>query len=157
MHTLKYRLSFFTLLALVLVGCSKPDLTDSSGQGVSLKDANGRWMAMNVWAEWCDPCREEIPELNALEKKGDIRVVGYDFDGSKGDSLKKKIDSLSINFPVVTNSPLDLLGVKAPQVLPATLIINPEGKLVDTLYGPQTQASIQKKVRQLQQKGSANG
>ncbi|KEQ16719.1 hypothetical protein GZ78_18650 [Endozoicomonas numazuensis] len=140
-----------------LMACSKPDWSDTQGKGVFLKDTNGQWTVINIWAQWCDPCREEIPELNALASAGSIRVLGYDFDNSQGEALVNKAKKLGIEFPVITESPLVLLEAKTPQVLPATMIVNPDGKLIEILYGPQTLDSLKKKVQALKDKVGANG
>ncbi|MGI9276322.1 MAG: TlpA family protein disulfide reductase [Endozoicomonas sp.] len=150
-------MAVFTLT--LLTACSKPDFTDSRGKGVDLQDRQGRWLVINFWADWCDPCREEIPELNALERKGELRVVGVDFDASQGSELEKKVESLGIRFPVLSESPLEKLKAKSPKVLPATYIVNPNGELVETLYGPQTQSGLEKLVGQVQKrdKGASGG
>lgn len=149
--------SLLALLAGALMACGKPDFKDSHGQGISLKDDQGRWQALNIWAEWCDPCREEIPELNAVYQSDAVRVLGYDFDGSQGSELGDKIKRLAIAFPVLAQQPYDALGTSAPRALPATFILDPEGKLMETLYGPQTQNTIEQTIRKQQKKVTAGG
>ena len=83
--------------------------------------------------------------------------MGYDFDNSQGAELDNKIGKLAIGFPVLTSSPFERLKTGTPQALPATLIINPEGNLVDTLYGPQTQNTIEQAVRKQQSKVTTGG
>ena len=157
MRLLFSRLFPLVLMTLFLSACSKPDLTDTQGKDVYLKDDKGQWTAINIWAQWCDPCREEIPELNALASAGSIRVLGYDFDNSEGEELVNKAKKLGIQFPVIKESPLALLETKTPQVLPATMIVNPQGKLIEVLYGPQTRDSLEKKIQALKNKVGANG
>ena len=145
------------LATIFLTGCSKPDLYDSEGGGISLKDDSGKWLALNIWAEWCDPCRDEVPELNELADSGTVRVLGFDFDNAQGDELKKKIKALDIRFPVVSSSPLNLLNTQVPAVLPATLIVDAQGKLVEVLYGPQTQSGLKAKFQELQDRKEGKG
>ena len=143
---------FFLTFVFALIACSKPPYTDTNGKSVSLSSDKGQWLALNFWAEWCDPCRDEIPELNELAANGAVRVIGVDFDGSQGQKLSKKVAALGITFPVIEQSPLENLRIKAPQVLPATLLLNPQGQLVETLYGPQTRATLENSVRKLQER-----
>ena len=133
-----------------LVACSKPvTFADLNGDPVSLASDNDQWLALNFWAEWCDPCREEIPELNALANDGQVRVLGVDFDSSQGGSLINKAKALDIRFPVLQESPLTVLNEPPPQVLPATYIISPEGKVVTKLFGPQTRKSLEEQIDKL--------
>lgn len=150
------RLLPLILATLFLSACSEPDLTDTQGKGVFLKDDKGRWSVINIWAHWCAPCREEIPELNALASDGKVRVLGYDFDHSQGEKLVKKAKHMGIQFPVVTESPMALLAIKPPQALPATMIVNPQGELVEVLYGPETKESLEQKIQALKSKVKAN-
>ncbi|MGB0359850.1 MAG: TlpA family protein disulfide reductase [Endozoicomonas sp.] len=148
--------SCLLLMISVLVGCSKSlDFTDTRGQAVDLRSEN-QWLVLNFWAEWCGPCREEVPELNELFKAGEIRVVGVDYDDSQGSSLIQKAEVLGIHFPVLQESPLIALNVSPPQVLPASYILSPDGKVIEKLVGPQTQAVLEAKIRQLSE-GKANG
>ncbi|WP_422134476.1 TlpA family protein disulfide reductase [Endozoicomonas sp. ALD040] len=152
-----FRFFPLVLTTLFLSACSKPDLTDTQGKGVFLKDDKGRWTAINIWAHWCGPCREEIPELNALASDGKVQVLGYDFDDSQGKELIKKARNMGIRFPVITESPLVLLETRSPQVLPATMIVNPQGKLIEILYGPQTKESLEESIRVLMNMVDENG
>lgn len=119
---------------LLLGGCSTSE-ESASGQ---IEAARGNWLAINYWAEWCKPCIKEVPELNALHARDGVSVLGVNFDGETGDSLAAQIEKLAIAFPTLPEDPSTDLGVERPVVLPTTLVINPAGKLVRTLVGPQT-------------------
>ena len=84
-------LSGGTLLTLLLLGvlACAPEPTDEvqsvSGAKVTLSGSD--WLVVNYWAEWCGPCRHEIPELNELDGYTDesnvglsVRVLGVNYD-----------------------------------------------------------------------------
>ena len=102
----------------------------------------GTWRIINYWAIWCAPCREEVPILNAINTKKNITVLGVNFDNKIGQSLEYQRKQLAIEFKSMPVDPSKLLGIARPQVLPTTLIVNPQGVLVDTLIGPQTEISL---------------
>lgn len=54
-----------------LTGQKAPDfiLTDLNGTEYNLEKLRGKIVVINLWATWCVPCVEEIPELNALVNK----------------------------------------------------------------------------------------
>ncbi|MAV74835.1 MAG: thioredoxin [Halieaceae bacterium MED-G27] len=123
----------FAILPLVLLvlGCSDaPTLTGS-----------GTWRVINYWAIWCTPCREEIPELNRLALRDDITVLGVNFDAKQGNSLAADSAALGIQFLTI-DDPSAMLGVTRPDKLPTTLIIDPDGNLVVSLVGPQTEDGL---------------
>src|SRR5262245_15824116 len=44
-------------------------LTDLDGKAWDLTTLHGRAVLINFWATWCEPCREEMPSLEALAKR----------------------------------------------------------------------------------------
>ena len=102
----------------------------------------GSWRVINYWAVWCTPCRQEIPELNAIHKKPGVTVLGVNFDNRQGDDLASDIEDLGIEFVVLREDPAPLLGTARPSVLPTTFIVDPNGELRRTLVGPQTEADL---------------
>lgn len=140
------------VLTFMLMACQQPDFQSINGQAVNLKDNQGRWLVINLWAEWCGPCRGEIPELNDLYTQGKIRVIGHDFDDVQGQTLKTKVTNMGIHFPVIAENPISQLTSEPPQALPANYIISAEGKLIDIMYGSQTHKSIERHVNKLQKK-----
>lgn len=127
-------LALTAIFLLAAVGCSD----SSPGTQEQIRAARGSWLVINYWAEWCKPCIKEVPELNELNSQSGITVLGVNFDGAEGDALAAQIAKLGIGFPTLPDDPATYLGSQRPEVLPTTLIINPDGELVDTLVGPQT-------------------
>jgi thiol-disulfide isomerase/thioredoxin len=37
-------------------------------------------LVVNVWAQWCGPCRDEAPYLAKLAKSGKVKMLGIDYD-----------------------------------------------------------------------------
>ena len=102
----------------------------------------GQWRVINYWAIWCAPCREEIPELNALDDRTDLMVFAVNYDGQNGEALQSQAAEMGITFTLLEQDPAAALGVERPRVLPTTLLVNPQGAVTDTLVGPQTQESL---------------
>ena len=53
------------------------------GESISLSDLSGKVVLINVWATWCEPCREEMPELQKLQNKfsnTEFVIVGVSID-----------------------------------------------------------------------------
>ena len=55
--------------ALLLGGCGNDYGTDQNGHKVAAERLDKQWLVLNYWAEWCGPCRTEIPELNRLAEQ----------------------------------------------------------------------------------------
>ena len=122
-----------SLLALSVISCEE--------QTAALP-APGHWRIVNYWAVWCGPCREEIPELNRLHQETDLVVFAVNYDGKQGEELASQAAAMDIGFTLLAQDPGPALRVERPSVLPTTLLVNPAGKVTDTLVGPQTEETL---------------
>ena len=95
---------------------------------------------VDYWAEWCVPCRKEIPEFNefAHEHAEQVTVLGVNFDDSQGELLRTEMAKLGIEFPALLADPRSMWGLEPVAVLPETLVISTDGKLLHRMIGPQT-------------------
>ena len=141
----KTKYFFLTYLILILSSCSEPDYRLVDGSSGKLDDFLGRWLIVNYWADWCPPCIKEMPELENFYNDNEDRalVLTYNFDRLEGEELQSQIIRFGVNVPSILTDPGILFGWEAPPSLPATYIINPEGILIHTLIGPQTQESLE--------------
>jgi thiol-disulfide isomerase/thioredoxin len=141
------------LLTLSLTGCDnkEPFYALIDGGEIKFSELQGRVVFINYWAEWCKPCRKEIPELNALHQQfsDHALVLGVNFDSAQNDQLINQAKAMGIEFPVLTTDPRLLFGVKASGVLPETLVIDRYGILHEVLLGPQTIEKLEAIVNKL--------
>lgn len=141
-------------LALVAVFCLVLLVAACGGEEPSqgLEDFRGRPVFINYWAEWCQPCREEIPALNRFQHlhASQIQVLGYNFDGVEGPELERQTESLGIQFPSLMKDPRQHFGLPAASGIPETLVIDAEGNLFHRLQGPQTLDALEKILQEME-------
>mgnify|MGYP006421934939 CR=1 FL=1 len=125
-------------LALLLIGCGETTFKMADGETLVWEEQRGDWVFVNYWAEWCKPCYEEIPELNRLDKQSGVTVLGVNYDGEKGESLRSLMQDMGIEFRVFQSDPAGTFGWDRPVSLPATMIMNPQGELLEARLGRQS-------------------
>ena len=111
-------------------------------------DQPQRWLVVNHWATWCDPCLEELPELRSLRESlsDDVLLLGIGWDLFEGGSPPQTLEKVAqfmeehqLDYPcwVVSDEPevfftsLALDWKKIPQ----TLVISPDGTVVKNING----------------------
>jgi thiol-disulfide isomerase/thioredoxin len=109
---------------------------------------SGQWRIINIWAEWCKPCLQEIPELNqffAAQEKFGVKLLGFNFDELERAELVILKERMSIQFPVLTQWPESWAK---PEIkgLPATVILSPDDKIINILWGPQSFSTLSRSL-----------
>lgn len=119
---------------------------------VTLADLRGGPALINFWASWCDPCREEAAELERFYRslpKG-AHLVGVDYTDQEGPA-QSFIKTYGWTFPVLSD-PNGIFGARYHFTgLPSTIAIDDEGRIVQTLRGPQTVSDLQRALAEAQQ------
>ncbi|EKD91699.1 MAG: thiol-disulfide oxidoreductase [uncultured bacterium] len=140
----------FVFCLIFLTACHQKNKTefvfqDSQGQNIRFSTLKGKWIFIHYWATWCHTCLEELPVLNqfyANTKNTNIIIFGVNYDDLPNSQLMTDIKKLQIQFPVLLGNPNTVLKLTDVTAVPTTFVINPTGKLVKTLLGPQTLASL---------------
>ncbi|KPC56385.1 Thioredoxin [Pseudomonas amygdali pv. morsprunorum] len=142
--------------SLLLSGCGVDLGTDQNGQKVASERIKGHWLVVNYWAEWCGPCRTEVPEFNALSeqlKDKKVTVLGVNFDNLQGNELKNAANALGIKFTVLAQDPAEQYSLPPSEALPVTYIIDDKGKMREQLLGEQSAATVIQKLKALRGEG----
>ena len=113
------------------------------GPRVTLADLRGKPAAINFWASWCDPCREEAPQLERLSHTldGKARLVGVNYTDSI-DGARGFIRKYHLSYPNLRDKDGIVGDHYGLTGLPGTAILNSRGRLVQLLRGPQTAADV---------------
>jgi thiol-disulfide isomerase/thioredoxin len=143
-------ISLFCLI--LIISCQKPDIDLHNSKGMVSENLKGQWVMINYWADWCPPCLKEMPELVAFASANkDVQVFAFNFDQLDGEDLDYEINKFGVDLPSILSHPRDIWGIESPATLPATYFINPEGEIVQSLFRPQTQESLEDILRSLKE------
>ena len=139
---------------LIIISCQNNDIDIYNGSDSSIDKLNGNWIVINYWADWCAPCIKEIPELNEFASENDdLLVYTFNFDQLDEEDLVPIAEKFNIQVPSLITHPRDIWGIQTPPAVPATFFINPKGKIVLSLFRPQTKDALNKIFSELKQAG----
>ncbi|CAM3053232.1 thiol-disulfide oxidoreductase [Legionella steigerwaltii] len=130
----------FILMSITSISQADVLLKDTLGNTIPFSSLKGKWVLINYWAGWCKTCIDEIPELNRFYRKHEndpVVLFAVNYDGLPIHKQKKLIQKFNILYPSLASDPALALGLGDIIGVPVTFIINPQGELVDTLYGGQ--------------------
>ena len=136
---------FFGLLLNMHVFAANTTVTTLEGKEISSKELQGRWLVLQYWADWCDICMGEMPELQDLYNhinKSKARMYLVNFDGLSQRQLQKFFHLHHISIPSLKGDPAGAYGIHGITALPVMIIVNPQGKVHKVLYGPQSSRKI---------------
>ena len=116
-----------------VVGGSAPRYAAVSLTGDTVRVGAGTPVLLNVWATWCESCREEMSDLAALEKKyapEHVKVVAVSVDNGDGTRVKRFAESEKLPF-AVAHDPAGEVQRKFQAVgVPETYLISGDGRLL---------------------------
>src|SRR5665811_142955 len=133
---------------LVVEGASGPRVGEAAPTGEmerlngggsgSLADYRGRWVLVNFWASWCDPCRDESPELEALQQRhGGERftVLGIDTRDLTRDG-REFVAEFGLTYPQLRDGDGAAAQDWGTTGVPESFLVNPEGVVQVIHRGP---------------------
>ena len=116
-------------------------LKDAKGASFKLGDFFGKVMVINLWATWCGPCRQEIPELVKLHKEFQSRgveMIGLtteDPDAS-AEKVRKFIQDFQIDYRIGwATDQVALPLMQGRTAIPQIFIISPDARILKRFVG----------------------
>ena len=107
----------------------------------SLADHKGKVVVLNVWASWCDPCREEVPLLqkthDAIEAKGGV-VLGLDTQDASASAIEF-LNQRKATFPSLRDKDRSYGREFGVTGYPETFLIDRKGRIAALQRMPVTQ------------------
>jgi thiol-disulfide isomerase/thioredoxin len=123
---------------------------DGAGTDLTLADFKGRVVLLNLWATWCAPCRKEMPDLGTLQREMgsaafEVLALSLDRKGAEASAAFLK-ETGADNLALYTDVDSKSLGALKALGLPATVLVDREGRERGRLLGPANWASPEAKA-----------
>lgn len=114
---------------------------------VNLGQWRGKVVLLNLWATWCGPCRKEMPDLAELQKQlggPDFEVVAISLDRKGAEAaVPFLIENKATALTLYLDPTAETLDRIAAPGLPATVLIDRQGREIGRLLGPADWASTE--------------
>ena len=123
---------------------TRPPLPDSyapaglDGVPVDFRELRGKPVMVSLWASWCQPCIQELPEIAALKARYEprgLKVVGIAVDDPPG-RARAAVKKHGIDWPVALDSGERASKLFLTDELPTTVLYQPDGTTAWSHMGP---------------------
>ena len=109
---------------------SGPDLLNPSGM-VSLNDFPGEVVVINIWGQWCGPCRAEVAQLQQVydaTRADGVAFLGIDVRDNNRQAAQDFVTDRHLTYPSIYDPAMRTMiafGGKYPTtVIPSTLVLD---------------------------------
>lgn len=115
---------------------SGPDLMDPARTITVDEDFAGKVVVINVWGQWCGPCRTEMPELQQVydaNRDLGVQLLGIDVRDPSRQAAVDFIKDRGVTFPSIYDPPMRTMiafGGRYPtSVIPSTIVLDRQGRV----------------------------
>jgi thiol-disulfide isomerase/thioredoxin len=113
------------------------ELSDLDGKPWTLAAHAGKVVVLNFWATWCEPCRVEMPSLDAVStrlKPRGLVVCAINYKES-AETIRKFLEKMPFKPTILLDSEGDATSDWTPRVFPSTVLIGRDGKPTSVVVG----------------------
>ncbi|RPJ96766.1 thiol-disulfide oxidoreductase ResA [Rummeliibacillus sp. TYF005] len=138
---------------LLKIGDNAPDfsLVDLNGETHKLSDYKGQGVLLNFWGTWCKPCKKEMPAINNQYKQfknQGVQILGINIAQSNLE-VSSYADKLGVEFPIAIDKTKSVMRAYNVDILPTTVLIDKDGKIVKIITGEMTETDIEKYLKSI--------
>jgi thiol-disulfide isomerase/thioredoxin len=138
---------------------SGPELTDPN-KTISLEDFAGQVVVINVWGQWCGPCRAEIGELQKVyeaTRRDGVQFLGIDVRDNNRDAAIDFVTDRKVTFPSIYDPAMRTMiafGGKYPTtVIPSTVVLDRQHRVAAVFLRELLAEDLQPVVERLAAEG----
>ncbi len=110
----------------------------NEGKQLSLADFPGKVVVLNLWGQWCGPCRTEAPEMESLAKQG-VQVVGIDVRDPARQVAQDFVRDRGLTYPSIYDPDgrvlLKLSGYPR-NIIPSTIVLDKQHRVAAVFLRP---------------------
>lgn len=111
-----------------------------TGEDVAVADYRGDVVLLSSWATWCEPCKEELPELDRLaQERADegltVVAVNVNTAGPAVRAIDSTVEQLGLTVPLWRDSPERFAGVFGAMGVPTNVLVHRDGTLAQVWNG----------------------
>jgi thiol-disulfide isomerase/thioredoxin len=113
------------------------DLADLDGKRWTLVALTGRVVLLNFWATWCEPCRIEMPSLDALarqQREGGLVILAVNYRET-APVIRSFLERTPYQATILLDADGDAAADWTPRIFPSTVLIGRNGQPTATVLG----------------------
>ncbi|NTU84839.1 MAG: redoxin domain-containing protein [Chloroflexales bacterium] len=135
-----------------------------AGGTVSLADYKGKVVLLNFWGTWCEPCKRELPALQAAHRDladAGLAVIGVNLtddeqiQGRDQAAIKAYLEQYGVTYPVALDVQGDVTNAYRVFPLPTSFFIDGDGRIRYVHIGELTLDDVQARFTELKGEASA--
>lgn len=93
-------------------------------------------LVINLWAQWCGPCREELPFYQQLHEKarGKLQVIGIDYQDTQPAAALQLVKQSGVTYPLLADPDATVRVPFRTRALPGIILVDAQGRVTHLEY-----------------------